>query len=149
MHRYFSFMLFLMLALVSLMILASDNATPDGLWLARDEDGDTTGYVSITEDRGVYTGIIKNVVHPDTQETICSKCKGERKNQKLMGMVIMKNVKAQDGGFVGDEILDPETGDTYRVRLKMLARNKMEVRGYIGISLLGRTQIWERVEHGE
>jgi hypothetical protein len=149
MLRYFTFSLYLMLALASPPILALDNATPDGLWLARDEDGDTTGYITITEEHGIYTGVIKKGAHPDAQETICSQCKGERKNQKIIGMVMMKNVKAQDGVFVGDEILDPFTGDTYRVKLKMLARNKMEVRGYIGVSLLGRTQIWERVERGE
>jgi hypothetical protein len=149
MLRYFTFTLYLILAFAPLPLLAADNATPDGLWLAHDEDGDTTGYISITEDHGIYTGVIKRGAHPETQETICSQCKGERKNQKLIGMVMMKNVKAQDGMFVGDEILDPFTGDTYRVKLKMLAHNKMEVRGYIGITLLGRTQIWERVERGE
>lgn len=149
MFRYLISVVYMMVTLLSLTVIAAGNATPEGLWLARDEDGEATGYIMITEDHGVFTGVIKRGAHPETQERICSKCTGERKDKALVGMVMMKNVKAQDGVFLGDEILDPLSGNTYRVKLKMLEHNKMEVRGYIGISLLGRTQIWERVENGQ
>ena len=137
------------LMVAALTAHAKESATPAGLWLARDEDGIATGYIRIMESQGVFTGIIENSAHPEKQEKTCSECRDERKNQKLIGMVMMRNVKAQDGIFVGDEILDPFTGNTYRVRLKLLEHNKMEIRGYIGITLLGRTQIWERAENGE
>ena len=65
-------------------------------------------------------------------------------------MTMMKNVKAQDENYLGDEILDPFSGNTYRVKLKLKeAGNKLEVRGFVGLSLFGRTQVWERVENGQ
>ena len=75
--------------------------------------------------------------------------KDERKDQKLVSMIMMKNVKAKGEIFVCDEILVPFSGNTYRVKIKVIeAGNKLEVRGYVGLSLFDRTQIWER-NYGE
>lgn len=63
------------------------------------------------------------------------------------GMAVLKGVKAKGEVFEGTEILDPFSGNTYRVKLTLKEHGqKMDVRGFVGLSLFGRTQVWERVE---
>lgn len=133
--------------LTSMLAFASDADSPAGLWQTRDDDGKPTGYIRINEADGTYSAVIEKGMPQDKEEKYCTKCTDERKDQRLIGMTIMKNVKAKGVHFVGDEILDPLSGNTYRVKLTLKdAGKKLEVRGFIGISLFGRTQIWERAE---
>lgn len=121
--------------------------SPAGLWKTHDDKGKPTGYVRMLEENGVYTGVIEKGLETDKEDKYCTACKDERKDQKLVGMTMMKNVKANGGSYEGTEILDPFSGNTYRVKLKLKdAGQKMEVRGFVGVSLFGRTQIWERAE---
>jgi len=85
-------------------------------------------------------------------ECACSDaCEGDRKGQRLIGMTILKKVTAKgNGAYQGKEILDPFSGKTYRVKLKLKETNQvLEVRGFVGLSLFGRTQLWKRVNDGE
>lgn len=119
-----------------------------GLWLTHDDDGKPKGYVRIIEDGGIYTGVIEKGLESDKEEKYCTACKDERKDQKLVGMTIIKGVVDKgNGGYQGTEILDPFSGNVYRVKLKLKeAGQKLEVRGYVGVSLFGRTQTWERAQ---
>jgi uncharacterized protein (DUF2147 family) len=127
---------------------ASDLLTPAGLWKTVDDKGKPTGYVRINEAQGVFTGVIEKGLENEKQEEFCTACKGDRKNQKMVGMTVIKNVKAKGGAYEGSEILDPFSGNTYRVKLTPIeAGKKLEVRGFVGISLFGRTQIWERADN--
>lgn len=86
---------------------------------------------------------------PDYTET-CLKCKGELKNTPVIGMQVLsgfiKNPKKEDE-YINGKIVDPVSGETYKSKIKV-AKNyrKLNLRGYIGISQLGRTQTWIRVE---
>jgi uncharacterized protein (DUF2147 family) len=129
-------------------VFASANNTPVGLWKTHDDKGKPTGYVRMQEGNGIYTGVIEKGLENEKQEEFCTACKDERKNQKMIGMTVIKNVKAKGDAFEGSEILDPFSGNTYRVKLKLIdAGKKLEVRGFIGISLFGRTQVWERAKN--
>jgi uncharacterized protein (DUF2147 family) len=126
---------------------AASHDSPLGLWKTHDDQGKLTGYVRITEDKGVYTGVIEKGLETDKEDKYCTACKDARKDQKLVGMTMMKNVKAKGDAYEGTEILDPFSGNTYRVKLTLKeAGNIMEVRGFVGFSLFGRTQIWHRAE---
>jgi uncharacterized protein (DUF2147 family) len=138
---------FSVVMILSSYAFAGNINTPSGLWKTFDDDGQHTGYVRINETNGVYTGVIEKGLLTD-KEKYCTACKDERKDQKLVGMVIIKNVIAKGELYEGSEILDPFSGNTYRVKLALKeAGKKLEVRGFIGISLLGRTQVWERAEN--
>ena len=78
----------------------------------------------------------------------CDKCTDDRKDKPIAGLQIIRGVKAEDSGaWGGGEILDPNNGKTYRTRLKLVdGGKKLEVRGYIGAPLFGRSQTWVRVE---
>jgi uncharacterized protein (DUF2147 family) len=104
--------------------------------------------VRITENQGTYSAVIeKGLLATDTNDAVCDKCTDERKGQRIIGMTIVNGIKHTKDGYEGGEILDPENGKTYRCLMKLDSSGKqLEVRGYIGFSLFGRSQIWSRVE---
>ncbi|URI09654.1 DUF2147 domain-containing protein [Aquincola tertiaricarbonis] len=125
-------------------------STPAGLWKTiDDETKQERSLVRISDAGGVLSGRIEKVLDPAKQDAVCDKCEGEDKGKPISGLTIVRNVKAGSDGAVweGGEILDPNNGKTYKVRLKPVdGGKKLEVRGYIGTPLLGRTQTWLRVE---
>lgn len=138
--------------LLSLAALAAQaQATPAGLWKTVDDDtGKEKSLVRIAEAGGVYTGKVEKLLDPARQDARCDKCSDERKDQPVLGMTILRNIKQNAGDATlwdGGEILDPNNGKTYKLRVKPVdGGQKLEVRGYIGAPLLGRTQTWTRVE---
>ena len=124
-------------------------ATPAGLWRTIDDNtGKPRSLVRIHEHNGEYSAVIeKGLLATDTPDAVCDKCTDERKGKRIIGMTIVKGIKFTDGHYEGGEILDPENGKTYRCLMKLDSTgNQLEVRGYIGISLIGRSQNWTRVE---
>jgi uncharacterized protein (DUF2147 family) len=139
------------LALILWTGLACAQATPAGLWKTIDDDsGKEKSLVRITEAQGVYTGHVAKILNPDKADARCTACTDERKDQPVLGMTILRAVRADPADtsvFRGGDILDPNNGKTYQVRLKPIDGGKqLEVRGYIGAPLFGRTQTWIRVE---
>lgn len=137
----------LILALSSVCAMAQ--MTPVGLWKTIDDDGKTEkSLVRITESGGVLTGSIEKIFDPAKQAATCDKCTDDRKDQPVLGLAIIRNVR-QDADdktlWTGGEILDPANGKTYRTRLKPVDGGKsMEMRGYV--AFIYRTQLWQRVE---
>ena len=128
--------------------LAFAQATPVGLWKTIDDDGKTAkSLVRITEQGGALVGSIDKLLDPkDPGDAKCDKCKDDRKDQPVVGLQIIRGVKAEgDGIWGGGEILDPNNGKTYRTRLKPVdGGKKLEMRGYIGSFY--RKQTWISVE---
>lgn len=141
--------------LASLLLAAAAGSAmaqdpPAGLWKTIDDATKAEkSLVRVTEAGGVYTGKVEKIL-TDKTDAKCDKCSDERKDQPVQGMTILRNIKqdADDKAlWVGGDILDPNDGKVYKVRLKPVdGGKKMEVRGYIGTPLLGRTQTWIRVE---
>jgi uncharacterized protein (DUF2147 family) len=126
-------------------------ATPAGLWKTIDDDGKTEkSLVRITDAGGVYSAKVEKISDPTKADSKCDQCTDERKDKPVVGMTIMRNVKAAADDknlWDGGDILDPNNGKVYKVRLKLAdGGKKLDVRGYIGAPLLGRTQNWIRVE---
>jgi len=128
--------------------LACAQATPVGLWKTiDDETKQEKSYVRITEAGGALTGRIEKLLDPAKQDSKCDKCADERKDKPVVGMTIIRNAKPDDNKehWEGGDILDPNNGKVYRLRLKPLdGGKKLEVRGYIGPFY--RNQQWIRVE---
>ncbi|HEY0956185.1 MAG TPA: DUF2147 domain-containing protein [Roseateles sp.] len=129
-------------------VLAFAQATPVGLWKTIDDDGKTEkSLVRISEQGGTLTGSIEKLLDPNAPaEAKCDQCKDDRKDKPIVGMQIIRGVKAEgDGTWSGGEILDPNKGKTYKTRLKPIdGGRRLEMRGYIGPFY--RTQTWIRVE---
>lgn len=141
-----------LVALALFPIMAWAQATPTGLWKTiDDETGEAKSLVRITELAGTLTGKVeKSLVTDPNGNPLCTLCTDDRKGQTIVGMAIIRNVtknKTTEGLWDGGEILDPQNGKTYQVMLTPAAGGtELQVRGYIGLPLLGRTQTWIRAE---
>ena len=125
-------------------------ASPVGRWKTVDDDtGKVRSIVAITEKDGKLSGKIeKLVVEPgEDPDPKCDKCSGEKKDQPVVGMTIMWGLSKDDDEWSGGKILDPDDGKVYRCYIAVVDGGKrLKVRGYIGISLLGRTQYWLKAD---
>ena len=129
----------------------AQSASPAGLWKTIDDDTKKEkSLVRIVDTGGVFTGKVEKIIDPDSpKDAVCKDCSDERKDQPIVGMTILRNVKGTDDKavFSGGDILDPKNGKVYKVKLTLIDGGaKLDVRGFIGFSLLGRTQTWTRVE---
>lgn len=125
------------------------NDTPVGTWRQIDDvTGKPKSIIQITENNGKLEGkVLQVLLSDDGPHPLCKKCDGERKDQPIEGMVIMWGVHKDDDVWDGGKILDPKNGKVYSVKLSLdEGGNKLDVHGYIGISLLGRSQVWERMQ---
>ena len=126
--------------------------TPAGLWQAVDDDTkQPTGWFLIANHDGVYSGIIaKMFLKPgEDPNAVCSECKDDRQNHTWLGLEIIRGMK-QDADkpekYVDGTILDPRDGKVYKANMTVTPDGQtLVVRGYIGISLLGKNQYWTRL----
>jgi uncharacterized protein (DUF2147 family) len=126
--------------------------SPAGVWRTIDDNTKRDkSLVRIVETNGVFSGKVEKIVDPDApKDAVCKDCSDDRKDKPIVGMTIIRNMK-QSGDdkavFEGGDILDPNNGKVYQSKMKLVDNGaKLEVRGFVGISLLGRTQTWVRVE---
>jgi uncharacterized protein (DUF2147 family) len=130
-------------------VTSAATTTAVGLWQSFDNNtGAPRAEIRITESQGVLTGRIERNLLPQTAGAVqvCGKCTDDRKGTPLIGMALVRNAKAgtDAGVWEGGEILDPDEGKTYRLRLQLLEDGKtLQVRGYIGPFFKNRT--WVRV----
>jgi uncharacterized protein (DUF2147 family) len=68
----------------------------------------------------------------------------KQRERKLKGIVIMWNLKFEDGEYVDGYCYNPRDGNTYRVKMKILSQNSLRIRGYLLVPLLGQSQDWAR-----
>ena len=135
------------LALLSACALA-DTSSPVGVWRTIDDrTGKERSIIVVTESAGVFEGKVEKIFDQpgDDPKHLCNDCEGERKGKPVIGMTILWGLKKDGDAYSGGEILDPKNGKIYRAKMKLLeGGTKLEVRGYIGVSLFGRSQTWLR-----
>ncbi len=129
---------------------AAAQMTPVGKWHSFDDKtGELKSLVVINEANGVLSGHIEALLRKEAdQKELCTECTDDRKDKPVLGMEIIRGAKKAEGKdlWEGGQILDPENGKDYHLRLTPIeGGQKLEVRGYIGLPLIGRTQTWVRV----
>jgi len=130
---------------------AAAQTSPVGRWTTVDDvTGKVKSIVSIWEENGKLYAKIDEVINadPDNPGHVCLHCEGDLKNKPLVGLRILWDM-AKDGSdqWSGGRILDPHNGKVYKCTLALQdGGKKLKVRGFIGFSLLGRTQYWTRKE---
>ncbi len=125
---------------------ATDSPSPVGLWkTVDDKTGMPRALVRIYLQDGKYFGRIEQSFTPGAESRVCSECKDERKNQPIIGLLIIRDITLRDGEYGGGDILDPDNGSIYRCKFHFEQDGALlVVRGYIGIALIGRSQTWHR-----
>jgi len=126
---------------------AGAEQSPVGLWKTTDDKtGKPKGIVRIWEDRGEYYGKVEKALNPEEADKTCEECKDERRNKPVVGLLILRHMRRSgDDDYSGGDILDPDNGTVYRCKFHLEdGGRKLIVRGYVGFSLFGRSQTWER-----
>lgn len=145
-----SFLLSLLLCSASMLAYAADTSSPVGVWRTIDDKtGKEKSLVRITEVNGEFRGTIEKLFREPQEDPNpnCDKCTGDKKNKPVIGMIIMTGLKHDGDMYSGGEILDPANGKTYKCKIWLEEKGKkLHVRGFIGMALLGRTQVWVREE---
>ena len=141
-------LLFITLLLVSVAWPAFAQDSPVGRWRSIDDSTcQPKAVIEISEaSNGTLQARIVRLI--DTSKgaaPLCDKCSGSRRNQPIVGMTIAWGLRRKGAAWEGGRILDPENGKEYSVRMTPVAGGrKLEVRGFLGFALLGRTQVWTR-----
>jgi len=141
----------LVLAILMVMLaggVLADTSSPAGVWKSIDDKTKKErSIIRITEVNGEFNGVVEKLFDQpgDDPAHLCKECKGERKDKPIIGMTILWGLKKDGDIWAGGEILDPDNGKTYRCKMTLSEDGKsLNVRGFIGISLIGRSQIWWR-----
>lgn len=122
--------------------------SPVGRWQTiDDETGKPKSIVEIKEVNGELQGSVVELINPSKPNPTCEKCEGDRKDKPIQGMTILWGIKKDGNGWGDGKILDPQKGKVYGAKLEPEAGGqKLKVRGYLGVSALGRTQEWVRAQ---
>jgi len=110
-----------------------------------DQTGDAKSIVEISEKGGKYQGKVIEILNPAKKDSKCDKCPGTDKGKPIEGLVIIRNLTKKGEEYTGGTIIDPQSGKEYKCSIKPNGATKLEVRGYVGISLIGRTQTWTKM----
>jgi uncharacterized protein (DUF2147 family) len=133
-------------AFAAVLISSFSFAQIEGKWKTIDDE--TKQPKSIVEiykkaDGKYYGKISQLLIKPENPN--CIACKDDRKNKPLVGLEIIRGLMKDGEEFTGGTITDPKSGKTYKCTIKKSGEN-LSVRGYVGISLMGRTQTWQKVK---
>ncbi len=145
MRRFFTLICFIGL---SLCAMAQEGIV--GRWVTIDDkSGEPRGLVRIYKGSdGLYYGKIEKLYVPEEyQDVVCEKCKGADHNKPIVGMVILRGMKADGNTLFGGSLLDPESGNFYHGKITLEKDGRLKLRGSIDkAGVLGRTQYWKRAK---
>lgn len=127
----------------------AEKSSPVGYWeTISDVTKKPRSIVWLYETDGVLYGkIVKNLDPAEGEGKLCTECPGEFHDKPVIGLQFLWGLKEKEGNWKGGRVLDPDNGKIYRCKLAVQEGGEtLNVRGYLGISLLGRTQTWKRAE---
>ena len=135
------------LAFFVVSISLSGQGKFEGVWQnIDDEDGKPKSHIQIYEENGELKAKVIKLL-PAATVKVCTACTGDLKNKPIEGMVLVKNMKKEsEKVYTGGEILNPKNGKTYDCTMTLKDENTIKLRGFIGISIMGKTQYWKRVK---
>jgi uncharacterized protein (DUF2147 family) len=138
------------LAALAMAPVHADDSSPVGLWKNIDDtSGKPKALIRITESNGVLQGKLEKLFRGADQDPNpkCEKCEGANKDLPILGLTFMWGLKKDGEEYNGGEILDPDNGKVYKSKLQLAdGGKKLQVRGYIGMPMFGRSQTWLRQE---
>lgn len=134
------------LLLISYVMLNSiQPLSVEGVWITQDdESGQKKSEVLLYQENGKLYGKILKLLLPADKGKLCKECKGDDQNKPIEGLIIVNDLIFEDESWEDGTILDPKSGKVYDCYLTLEDENNLKVRGFLGFSILGRTQKWTR-----
>ena len=132
---------------ILLATLATEAQSCLGVWkVIEDKTNDPACILELFEKEGKVYGKLLKILKKDTKQInpMCVECSDDRKDQPVIGMELIRGLKKKGKFWSGGKLLDPDSGRTYKCYVEMVNADKLKVRGYIGFSIIGRTQYWYR-----
>jgi uncharacterized protein (DUF2147 family) len=126
--------------------LSIKSQTIFGKWNSRSDAGIVDSVLEIYEKNGKAYAKLVQVLNPNREGARCINCDGEFKDKLVLGLDILSGLEKDEDEWSGGTIIDPRNGNTYSCYIKLIQANKLKLRGYIGISLFGKTAYWERAK---
>ena len=134
-----------MVTLLLSFLFALQTPSVEGTWInIDDETGVKKSEITLYVEDGKLYGRIERLLLPEDQGKTCTNCSGKDKNQPIEGLIIVKGLSKDGNEWTDGDILDPANGKSYDCTVKLDDANTLNVRGFLGFSFLGRTQIWQR-----
>ena len=137
----------ILLILLFLVPFTSFSQNVTGMWKTIDDvTGKEKSYVEIYENDGKIYAKILELLTPGDENKVRDQCDGDKKDHPIKGMVVIDGLSKDGKEWNKGTILDPKNGKIYKCYITLEGTDKLKVRGYIGFSLLGRTQYWYRMK---
>ncbi|WP_049723202.1 DUF2147 domain-containing protein [Gilvimarinus polysaccharolyticus] len=137
-----------LLLVLSFLYTVSQATEVEGRWITIDDrDGSRKSIVTLNiNETGELSGTITELLREAAKGSLCDKCPDDFKNKPLEGLTFMWGLTREaTGEWTGGHILDPKSGKIYKAKLELNeSGNSLSVRGFIGFSLFGRSQEWQR-----
>jgi uncharacterized protein (DUF2147 family) len=134
-----------MKALIAALLFSFQPNSVIGTWVnIDDETGVEKSEIVLYIKDGKLYGRIERLLLPEDQGKVCVNCKGKEKDQPIEGLIIVKGLEQEGDSWIDGDIMDPANGKLYDCTISLDDVNTLNVRGFIGFSFLGRTQIWKR-----
>ena len=130
--------------LLSLFLLLQTPSV-EGTWVnIDDETGVAKSEIELYVDQGKLYGRVLRLLLPEDQGKKCVNCKGSDKNKPIEGLLIVRSLSRENADWTDGKIMDPANGKSYDCTIRLEDPNTLNVRGFLGFSFLGRTQVWKR-----
>lgn len=137
--------LFFILFLTLSGIISINAQSVIGKWYTINPDTNKKeSIIKIYKQNNKVYGKIIEILKEEDKGTVCDKCSGTDKNKPIEGLVIIKGLSNDGDTWSGGKILDPKNGNYYKCYITLEEKDKLKIRGYMGFSLIGRTEYWYR-----